>query len=78
MKENIIQLKSFELAKEIVFLHQIQTREKHEYMLSRQLLRSGTSVGANISEGTAGQSMKEESVTACQLPIKNPVKQNSG
>jgi len=59
MKENIIQVKSFELAKEIVFLYQFLTREKHEYTLSKQVLRSGTSVGANISEGTPGQSRKE-------------------
>ena len=59
MKENIIKEKSFELAKEIVFLYQYLTREKHEYVLSKQVLRSGTSVGANISEGTAGQSKKE-------------------
>jgi four helix bundle protein len=59
MKENIVKEKSFELAKEIVFLYQYLTREKHEYVLSKQVLRSGTSVGANISEGTAGQSKKE-------------------
>ena len=59
MKENIIKEKSFELAKEIVFLYQYLTREKREYVLSKQVLRSGTSVGANISEGTAGQSKKE-------------------
>lgn len=59
MKENVIQVKSFELAKEIVFLYQYLTREKHEYVLSKQVLRSGTSVGANISEGTAGQSKRE-------------------
>jgi four helix bundle protein len=59
MKENIIQVKSFDLAKEIVFLFQFLTKEKHEYILSRQILRSGTSVGANISEGIAGQSKKD-------------------
>jgi len=59
MKENIIRIKSFELAKEIVFLYQYLTREKHEYVLSKQILRSGTSVGANIAEGIAGQSRKD-------------------
>jgi four helix bundle protein len=33
--------------------------EKHEYLLSKQILRSGTSVGANIEEGIAGQSDKD-------------------
>ena len=59
MNENIVKEKSFELAKEIVFLYQYLTREKHEYVLSKQLLRSGTSVGANISEGAAGQSKRD-------------------
>jgi four helix bundle protein len=59
MKENIILDKSFELAKEIVFLYQYLSREKHEYVLSKQVLRSGTSVGANIAEGIAGQSRRD-------------------
>jgi four helix bundle protein len=59
MKDNIVKDKSFELARKIVFLYQYLTREKHEYVLSKQVLRSGTSVGANISEGTAGQSKKD-------------------
>lgn len=59
MKENIIRSKSFELAREVVFLYQYLTREKREYVLSKQLLRAGTSVGANISEGVAGQSRRD-------------------
>ena len=59
MKENVIKDKSFELAKEMVFLYQYLTREKREYVLSKQLLRSGTSVGANIAEGVVGQSKRE-------------------
>ncbi len=59
MKENMIKDKSFELATEIVFVFQYLTREKHESILSKQLLRSGTSVGANISEGVVAQSKKE-------------------
>jgi four helix bundle protein len=59
MKENVIKDKSFELAKEIVFLYQYLTREKREYVLSKQMLRSGTSIGANIAEGVVGQSKRE-------------------
>ncbi len=59
MKENIIKMKSLTLAKETVFLYQYLTRDKREYILSKQLLRSGTSVGANISEGVAGQSKRD-------------------
>jgi four helix bundle protein len=59
MKNNAIKDRCFELAVEIVFLYQFLSREKHEYILSRQVLRSGTSVGANISEGVVAQSKKE-------------------
>ena len=59
MKDNVIKDRSFELAVEIVFIYQYLTSEKREYVLSKQVLRSGTSVGANISEGAAAQSKKE-------------------
>ncbi len=59
MKNNVIKDRSFELAVEIVFVYQYLTREKREYVLSKQVLRSGTSVGANISEGVVAQSKKE-------------------
>ena len=59
MKESVIQVKSFELAKEIVFLYQYLTREKSEYILSKQVLRSGTSVGANVAEGASGQTKRD-------------------
>ena len=59
MKTNVIKDKSFELAKEIVYLYQYLSKEKHEYILSKQLLRAGTSVGANTAEGVAGQSKND-------------------
>jgi four helix bundle protein len=59
MKENIIKDRSFELAVEIIFIYQYLTREKREYVLSKQILRSGTSVGANVTEGVVAQSKKE-------------------
>ena len=59
MRTNIIKEKSFAFSKDIVFLYQILIKEKHEYILSKQLLRAGTSVGANIAEGVAGQSRKD-------------------
>ncbi len=45
---------SFPFALRIVKLHQQLTTEKKEYVLSRQLLRCGTSIGANIYEGLQG------------------------
>lgn len=56
MKENLIQEESFAFAVRIVNLYKHLTKEKQEYVLSKQLLRSGTSVGANIEEGIGGQS----------------------
>ena len=56
MKKSIIEDKSFNFAIRIVKLYQYLCEEKKEYVLSKQLLRSGTSIGANISESQRGQS----------------------
>ncbi len=50
MKENIVKTKSFAFAVRIVKLYQYLVTGKNEYVLSKQLLRSGTSVGAIIRE----------------------------
>lgn len=49
--------KSFRFAIRIVNLHKYLCSEKQEYVLSKQLLRSGTSIGANVAEGQQPQSM---------------------
>lgn len=59
MKENIIQIKSYAFAVRIVKVYQVLCDEKKEYVLSKQLLRSGTSIGANIEEAIGGQSGKD-------------------
>ena len=56
MKDNIIETKSFDFAIRIVNLYKYLTGTMKEYVLSKQLLRSGTSIGANISEAEHGQS----------------------
>ncbi|MBR6509957.1 MAG: four helix bundle protein [Clostridia bacterium] len=56
MKNNIIETKSFDFAVRIVNLYKYLTEIKKEFVLSKQLLRSGTSIGANISEAERGQS----------------------
>ncbi len=56
MKENVVKNKSFELAIRIVNLYRFLCEQKQEYVLSKQLLRSGTSVGANIREAEHAQS----------------------
>jgi four helix bundle protein len=49
-KENIIQEKTFKFAIRIVKLYQFLKGEKKEFILSKQLLRAGTSIGANVEE----------------------------
>jgi len=56
MKENIIKKKSFDFAIRIVKLFQHLQAEKKEYVLSKQLLRSGTSVGAMVREAEHSES----------------------
>ncbi len=57
-KENIIVNKSFDFSLLIIDLYKKLTLEK-EFIISKQLLRSGTSIGANIEEATAAFSKKD-------------------
>jgi len=59
MGKSIIQVKSFDFGVKIVKTYQSITNKNKEYVLSKQLLRSGTSIGANVSEATFGQSNKD-------------------
>ena len=59
MKENIILDKSFAFSIRIVNLYKYLCNEKKEYILSKQLLRCGTSIGANINEAQAAQSKND-------------------
>ena len=59
MKESILKTKSFAFAVRIVNLYKFLINEKKEYVLSKQLLRSGTSVGANIREAQNAESPKD-------------------
>lgn len=54
--ENIIEKKSFDFAVRIVNLYKYLMKNKKEYVISKQLLRSGTSIGANVCEAQKGQS----------------------
>ena len=56
MKENVVADRSKTFALRIIRLYQYLCNEKHEYVLSKQVLRSGTSIGANIREACRGQS----------------------
>ena len=60
MKDNnVVEEKSFDFAVRIVKLYKYLTAEKQEYVMSKQLLRSGTSVGANICEAQQAQSQMD-------------------
>ena len=59
MVKGAIYEKSMELAIRIVKLSEYLQKEKHEYVMSKQVLRSGTSIGANIREANYGQSKKD-------------------
>ena len=59
MKENLIKTKTYAFAVRIVKLYKILSSEQKEFVLSKQLLRSGTSIGANIEEGVAAQRRKD-------------------
>ena len=54
--DNIIEDKSFRFAIRIVNLYKYLCRTKKEFLLSKQLLRAGTSIGANVAESQQAQS----------------------
>ena len=56
---SIAKQKSLDFAKRIVFLYQYLGREHHEYVMAKQVLRSGTSIGANVAEAIYGSSRKD-------------------
>lgn len=57
--DNVIQTKSYAFALKIVKTYQYLIEEKKEFVLSRQLLKSGTSIGANTEEALGGQTDKD-------------------
>ena len=58
VQKSIIQEKSFAFALEVIKLY-MQLQEHREYIISKQVLRSGTSIGSNVEEATGGQSTKD-------------------
>ena len=56
MKENVIMQKSFAFSVRIMNLQKYLTHEKKEYTVSRQIGKSGTSIGANVAEAQRAQS----------------------
>ena len=59
MKDNIIVDKTRAFSKRIVFLGKYLVEEKKEYVLSKQIVKSGTSIGANVFEAQNGQTKND-------------------
>ena|SRR5690554_282849 len=59
MRENIIKLKSFAFAVRVVKLYKFLTTDRKEFVLSKQLLRSGTAVGALVREAEHAETKKD-------------------
>ena len=57
--DSIAKQKSMAFAKRIVLLYQHLAKNHREYVMSKQILRSGTSIGANIAEAVYGSSRKD-------------------
>ena len=57
-KDNLIQNKSFEFALSIIDLYK-KLNKQNEFVISKQLLRSATSIGANVEEAIGAQSRKD-------------------
>ena len=57
--ENVIQTKTYAFAIRVVKIYKFLCEQKKEFVLSKQLLRSGTSIGSNVEEGIGGQSEKD-------------------
>lgn len=69
MTESILAIKSLDFGVRIVRCAQFLQNEKKEFILSNQILRSGTSIGANIHEGLYAQS-KADFVSKLSISLK--------
>ncbi len=58
-RKNVLKEKSFEFAIKIVEMYKFLCESKREFVLSKQVLRSGTSIGANVREANHAQSGKD-------------------
>ena len=69
MEQNPVADKSFKFAVRIVNLYKHMVREHREYVLSKQILRCGTSIGANVAEAQRGQS-KADFIAKMSIALK--------
>jgi len=59
LRENVLKDKSYAFALRVVKVYKYLIAEHKEFVLSKQVLRSGTSIGANIAEGNQAQSRSD-------------------
>ena len=71
-KENILKDKSYAFAVRVVKAYRRIVHEQKEFVLSKQLLRSGTSVGANIAEANQAQS-RADFISKLSISLKETV-----
>jgi len=69
MNDNVIINKTMDFAVRVVNLCRYLSEEKREFMISNQLLRSGTSIGANVREGVYAQS-KNDFISKMSIALK--------
>ena len=73
--EQTIESKSFFFAVRIVKLYRHLAERKHEYVLSKQIMRSGTSIGANVAEAQQAQS-RADFISKLSIALKEAVETN--
>jgi len=71
-RENVLRVKSYSFALRIVKAYKYLIAEKKEFVLSKQLLRSGTSIGANVAEANQGQS-RPDFISKLSIALKESV-----
>ena len=69
MKENLLLSYSLKFSAKIIKLQQYLTKQKHESIISKQIIRSATSIGANINEANYGSS-KADFIAKMQISLK--------
>ncbi|MGN0182995.1 MAG: four helix bundle protein [Candidatus Ornithomonoglobus sp.] len=69
MSQSVILPKTLKFAARIVKLHKYLTKERHESIISKQIIRSGTSIGANANEAAYGVS-KADFISKLQISLK--------
>lgn len=69
MKENVLNEKSLDFAVRMVKLQKYLSTDKKEFVISKQIIRSGTGIGANINEANYGQS-KADFISKLHIALK--------